>query len=424
MKVLVFHLMPYPELPTDFCDHHASVCVDIDPRMFDAQVVAQAYEDYLGQLALAAELGIDGVCVNEHHASGYGMMPSPNLMAATLIQRCEEVAICVLGDSIALYDPPTRVAEELAMLDCLSRGRVIAGFPVGTPMDTAFASSRNPATIRARYLESLNLILRSWKEDSVFSHNGRFSSLRYVNTLPKPIQRPHPPIWIPGGGSFETWEFCVERDYAYCYVSYYGYRAAVEVMAGFWKTMKAAGKPCNPNQASFLQIVGIGETRAEALKLYAEPAEYLYRNGLHIDARFVGPPGYETEASIRRKAAPSLDAAAAPKGRLAMGGVARDWEGIVEQGYVLVGSADEVADRLREIALELGVGHLLTLLHFGNMSNELACYNTKLFVERVVPQLRDLFDDWEDPWWPKSARTSTTTNRTDMADQEEQKIDV
>ena len=89
-------------------------------------------------LEYADTLGFDGIGVNEHHQNGYGIMPSPNIIAAGLARRTQNAAIVVLGNSIALYNPPIRVAEEFAMLDCISGGRLVAGFPVGTSMDTNY----------------------------------------------------------------------------------------------------------------------------------------------------------------------------------------------------------------------------------------------------------------------------------------------
>jgi len=76
-------------------------------------------------------------------------------------------------------------------------------------------------------------------------------------------------------------------------------------------------------------------------------------------------------------------------------------EDIVERGYVIVGSPDEVVEQLVEVATTLNVGHLMLLLQFGNMSKDLTRYNTKLFAERVMPKLKGLFPEWEDRWWPK-----------------------
>jgi len=140
MKHCWFHLMPYTELPEDFRDNHESVWVDIDSTLFDPERAHHMYNDFLDEMEFAAEMGFDAICVNEHHSNGYGLMPSPNLMLAALARRANpQTALCVLGNSIALYNPPTRVAEEMAMLDCISGGRLIAGFPVGSPMDTCYA---------------------------------------------------------------------------------------------------------------------------------------------------------------------------------------------------------------------------------------------------------------------------------------------
>ena len=79
MNFLWFHLMPYADLPADFPEQHRSVWVYIDPTLFDATKAQVMYNDYLDELEHAAAVGFDGVCVNEHHSNGYGLMPSPNL---------------------------------------------------------------------------------------------------------------------------------------------------------------------------------------------------------------------------------------------------------------------------------------------------------------------------------------------------------
>ena len=202
MKFHMFHLMPYRDLPQDFPQRYPSVWVTPPRELNDPVKSHQFYNEALDELELAAASGYDGICVNEHHQNAYGYMPSPNLMAASLIRRTKDVALIVLGNSIALYDPPTRVAEEYAMLDVISGGRLVAGFPVGTPMDTAFCYGANPGHIREKYMEADDLIIKAWTSEEMFSYNGRFNQLRYVNIWPHPLQKPHPPVWIPGGGSW------------------------------------------------------------------------------------------------------------------------------------------------------------------------------------------------------------------------------
>jgi alkanesulfonate monooxygenase SsuD/methylene tetrahydromethanopterin reductase-like flavin-dependent oxidoreductase (luciferase family) len=402
MKLLWFHLMPYTELPDDFVEKHPSVWVDIDSRLFDPARAHVMYNEFMDELEHAAELGFDGICVNEHHANAYGLMPSPNLVAASLARRTRDAAIVVMGDSLALYNPPTRVAEEMAMIDCISGGRLVAGFPVGTPMDTCYAYGQNPSQLRQRYREAHDLVVRAWTDPEPFAWNGRFHKLRYVNAWPRPVQRPHPPIWIPGGGSIETWRWCAERDYVYSYLSYFGYKAGEATMRGFWAEMDRLGKDRNPYRAGFLQFVGVAETHAEAMDLYRGPAEYFYNRCLHLDPRFASPPGYSSEATIRARVGSQVAQAAA---RQAAGesALAQDFESIVERGYVIVGSPDEVAEQLRRVATELNVGHLMLLMQFGNMGRELTLHNSELFAKRVAPRLAGLFDDrFEDHWWPRA----------------------
>ena len=402
MKLMWFHLMPYTELPDDFRDNHPSVWVDIHSKLFDPQRAHHMYNDFMDELEFAADCGFDAICVNEHHSNGYGLMPSPNLIASSLARRTTDTKLCVMGNSIALYNPPTRVAEEFAMLDCISGGRLIAGFPVGSPMDTCFAFGQNPSMLRQRYHEAHDLIVKAWTEQDTFAFNGRFNQQRYVNIWPRPIQRPHPPVWVPGGGSVETWRWCAEMDYVYCYLSYYGYKAGMQTMLGFWEEMKRIGKDMNPYRAGFLQFVGVAETEQEAYDLYREPAEYFYGRCLHVDPRFASPPGYTTEDTQRAGVESQVGRAAREqKTNIAVSKSAREYDAILDNGYVITGTPDQVAERLRAIAKEMNVGHLMLLLQFGNMSKQLTQYNTRLFAEQVMPQLKDLFDDeWEDHWWP------------------------
>ncbi|TMJ45883.1 MAG: LLM class flavin-dependent oxidoreductase [Alphaproteobacteria bacterium] len=398
MKLMWFHLMPYTELPDDFRDKHPSVWVDIHSSLFDPRRAHHMYNDFMDELEFAAECGFDAVCVNEHHSNGYGLMPWPNLIASALARRTSDTALCVMGNSLALYNPPTRVAEEFAMIDVISGGRLIAGFPVGTPMDTCFAYGQNPSMLRDRYYEAHDLVLRAWTAPDTFAFNGRFNQQRYVNIWPRPVQKPHPPIWIPGGGSVETWRWCAEMDHVYAYLSYFGYQAGQATMDGFWGEMDRLGKDRNPYRAGFLQFVGVADSREEAYRLYREPAEYFYGRCLHVDPRFANAPGYTSEATQRAGVVGQVAQVARMR---RFDTLAREMDAIVEKGYVIIGSPDEVAAQLKEVAANLNVGHLMLLMQFGNMGKDLAKYNTKLFAEKVMPQLTDIFSEWEDRWWPQ-----------------------
>ena len=399
MKLMWFHLMPYPAFPETFQQDHRSVWVDLPPSVFDRDVVAETYESYIDQLVFAEECGFDAICVNEHHNNGYGMMPSPNLIASILASRTSRAAITILGNSVALYHPPVRVAEEMAMIDMISRGRVIAGFPVGTAMDTAYSYGINPSELRPRYYEGVDLIRRAWEADDVFAFNGRYNKYRYVNPFPRPYQRPHPPVWVPGGGSIETWDFCAENDFVYGALTYYGYKAVRTTVGGYWNRVEALGKEANPNRLAITQFVGVADTDEEAYRLYREPAEYFFNRSFHVYPGFTDPPGYVTEASVRAKYRSQVRDAV--KAKIARGELG--WDEMVENGYVVIGSPDTVREQLEMAAKELNVGNIAALCQFGNMNDELTRMNTQLFGEKVAPGLRSVFGEWDHPYWPAGA---------------------
>ena len=240
MKFTWFNLMPWPSLPDNFREEHHSVWVDIPNKLYDPNKGHFVYHEYMDQLEYADSLGYDGIGVNEHHQNGYGLMPSPNIIAAGLARRTSQAALAVIGNSLALYNPPLRVAEEFAMLDVISGGRLLAGFPVGTSMDTNYCYGQIPGLTRDKYAEAHDLVMRAWHEEEPFAFDGKYNQLRYVNLWPKPIQKPNPPIYIPGGGSVETWDFCLDNDYNYSYLSFTGYLLGKKLLDGYWDRVAAA----------------------------------------------------------------------------------------------------------------------------------------------------------------------------------------
>jgi alkanesulfonate monooxygenase SsuD/methylene tetrahydromethanopterin reductase-like flavin-dependent oxidoreductase (luciferase family) len=396
MKFHWFHLMPYPELPDDFKEKHHSVWVDVPSKLFDPAVGHATYNEYLDELEYADEVGFDGICVNEHHQNAYGMMPSPNLIAAALARRTKNAALVVLGNSIALYNPPTRIAEEFAMLDVVSGGRLVAGFPIGSAMDTTVAYGQIPATLREKYYEGHDLILKAWTEPEPFAFNGKHTQLRYVNVWPRPVQKPHPPVWAPGGGSIETWEWTTEKDHLYAYLSYAGHKRGKSVMDGFWKRVREMGGHDNPYRAGYLQLVVVADSDAQAQEDFAEAADYFYNRCLHVYRGFADVPGYQTLRSIESGIGAGgfgLQQPHSDPGEV--------WKDCLAEARIIAGTPEKVTEQLRQVATDLRVGHLMVLLHFGNAKKDAVMRSTRLFAERVAPNLRDLWSDYEDRWWIK-----------------------
>ncbi len=395
MKFTWFNLMPWPNLPDNFREEHRSVWVDIPNKLYDPHKGHFVYHEYMDQLEYADSLGYDGIGVNEHHQNGYGLMPSPNIIAAGLARRTSQAALAVIGNSLALYNPPLRVAEEFAMLDVISGGRLLAGFPVGTSMDTNYCYGQIPGLTRDKYAEAHELVMRAWHEDEPFAFDGKYNQLRYVNLWPKPIQKPNPPIYIPGGGSVETWDFCLDNDYNYSYLSFTGYLRGKKLLDGYWDRVAARGKDESPYRAAFAQTICVADTDQQAEEMYAEHVNYFYNRCLHVHSGFADAPGYRTIKTIK---ADVLNALSEEMQSLFPN---LTWKELVDEGYIIAGSPATVRERMEDLIKSLRVGHIFCLIHIGNMPDWKTRYSTKLFAEQVMPHLRDMWPEWKDDnrWW-------------------------
>jgi alkanesulfonate monooxygenase SsuD/methylene tetrahydromethanopterin reductase-like flavin-dependent oxidoreductase (luciferase family) len=401
MKISTFALMPHRELPADFEHRYKSIWVTPPwHELADASRVGQYYNWTLDELLYASQLGSDGICTNEHHQNAYGFMPSPNVMGGILARSTngQDVAIVQMGSTLPTTVPPIRVAEEYGMLDCISGGRLIAGMPLGTPMDVNLVYGIPPLEQRERYREAHDLIIKAWTSREIFAWNGKYFQLPKVNVWPRPIQQPHPPIWVPGSGSTSTFHFAVDHDYCYCFLSYFGNKvAAKSVTEGYWGVVSKKDADPNPFRLGFLQLVAVADTDAEAEREYAQHIEYFYHKLLHIPPEWLGIPGHQDYQSL----ANSLRNPRVAEGFMSL--KERRYAQFAEDQFVIAGSPATVRDQLKEAVKTLRIGNLMVLLGIGSMPHELVLKNTKLFFDEVAPAIRDLWDDeWEDRWWPAS----------------------
>jgi len=404
MKVSMFHLMPYRDLPGDFEKRYRSVWVD--PPFWELTTPEQAGQYYnwtLDELIHAAKAGFDGICVNEHHQNAYGNMPGPNLMGSVLARATAgmDTAIVQMGATLPTTQPPIRVAEEYAMLDCISGGRLVAGMPLGSPMDTNFCYGVPPIEQRERYYEAHDLILKAWTSKTMFAFNGKYTQLPMVNLWPRPIQQPHPPVWVPGTGSLSTWDFAAKHDHCYCFLSFFGSKLAKTVMDGFWEFIAGTERDANPYRTGFLQTVVVSETDAQAEKDYYEHIRYFYDKCLHVATEYMAPPGHQDYRSLVNTIKKQLPAIREMRNKVPTW----KFKDFVDNGFVIGGSPATVRDMLKEAIKNLRVGNLMLLLHVGSMPHELTLKSIDLCAREVLPHIRDIWDDeWENRWWPERLR--------------------
>ncbi|HEY7968074.1 MAG TPA: LLM class flavin-dependent oxidoreductase [Solirubrobacteraceae bacterium] len=375
MKFTYFHLMPYAGLPDDFEERFSSPSLTYPNGYFDPQLGVELYHRYLDELEYADQLGFDGIAVNEHHQSAYGLMPSPNIMAAALARRTSNARLMVLGNAIGIRGNPLRVAEEIAMLDHLSRGRVVSGFVRGIGWEY-FAHSVNPTRSRARFEEAHDLIIKAWTTREPFQWISPNYEFRYVNVWPRPLQQPHPPIYIPGAGSTETMRWVAQRGYSYMSV-YAPSTLTKRWFDGYRSASEEAGIDPDPEKIVFSVPLYVAETDEQAHAEARGPVEWLFHKGLKQGFEIIFPPGYMTPGSMR--------------GMLSSGFAGFEnmtYEDLLREHIVIAGSPDSVGETIARLRDSLGFGAMNVLMCIGDMPHERVISSMDLFASRVMPALR------------------------------------
>jgi alkanesulfonate monooxygenase SsuD/methylene tetrahydromethanopterin reductase-like flavin-dependent oxidoreductase (luciferase family) len=382
VEFFAFHLMPYRHLDFAEADKHRAYWVVLPNRLYDPVAGADLYQEYIDQLVYAAELGFDGVCVNEHHQTAYGLMPAPNLIASILIDRTRgtNVRIPVIGRALPLVSNPVAVAEEFAMLDNLSKGRLIAGFVRGIGNEY-HSSGLNPTSSQQRFLEAHDIIVRAWREDGPFSFEGEHHNLRYVNPWPRCYQQPHPPIWIPSQGSAETieWAAAPERRYPFIIT----FQPAASILRNHTAYREAArryGYEASGDQLGWAAPIYVAESDEVAERESGEHIERLFNDYLYSPLEMLIPPGY---TSIR-----SLKAILTNRGGTVF--EPQTLRQLVDKSTFVVGSPTTVRDKIAEMQSRTGFKKMVCMIQFGTLPDPLVRKSMQLFAEDVMPGLRGL----------------------------------
>ncbi|MGA8229376.1 MAG: LLM class flavin-dependent oxidoreductase, partial [Xanthobacteraceae bacterium] len=291
MKFYMIHLMPFADLDLSSDKHYNSAWVTLPNTYYDPQKGAKLYNRYIDELVLADELGFDGVCCNEHHQNAYGLMPIPGVIAGALVRETKRCHVAVLGRALPLLTYPLSVAEEYAMLDNISNGRLIAGFVRGIGAEY-HSTGVNPAESHDRFHEAHDLILQAWTRPGPFAFEGKYYHFQYVNTWPRPVQQPHPPIWIPSQGSRETIEWASHPSRKYTYLQTFSpVDQLARFMAMYQQQAEKYGYQASPQQLGWATPVYVSDSD-EAARREARPhIEAFYNKFLKMPVEMLLPPG-------------------------------------------------------------------------------------------------------------------------------------
>lgn len=372
--------MPYRPLDLKAAAEHRSAWVVLPNSFYDPKKGAAEYDSYLDQLTSAEKLGFDVIGVNEHHQTAYGMMPAPNLIASALIQRTKTIKIAILGRALPIVGNPINIAEEFAMLDVLSKGRIIAGFVRGIGAEY-HSTGVNPAFSHERFHEAHDLIIKAWTAIGPFEFEGNHFRNRYVNLWPRPYQTPHPPVWIPSMGSRETieWASAPERKYPFL-VTFSSEAAVVRYLNMYRETAQAHGYTAAGSQLGWAVPLYVADTDARARDEAKAGIETLFNNFLPMPWEMLLPPGYTSNASLK----------ATMKIRTALGSRARNQsiDELIANGTAVIGSPRTVLEKIERVREQTGLENLIVMPQFGVMPDEFARRNMELFASEVMPKLR------------------------------------
>ena len=384
MKVFLFDLLPYGE-QLEHLKVGTELPYPLPRRHFKPEVAMRTYAEHLTAWEEADRLGFDGIGFNEHHCSPYGLMNSPNLMAASAAQRTKRAKLLIYGNLLPLHEP-LRLAEELSMLDCLSGGRLISGFARGIPRE--YQVHNVPlAESRARFEEAYDIITRAWTEE-VFSYDGKFWSYKDVATWPRPVQRPHPPVWIPITGSKESIEFAAAHD---IHITP-GLRPGglqEDIIRYYAKCLAARGKRVTPDHLSVGVNAYIADSKAQAIKENAPYFLYfnrtLFSHGNFTETSIGQARGYISKESIdyvRPENLHEVERARADYRNMTLEDVSRMAERLAW------GTPDEVAERIIAVAARAGAATVQVMMNAGAMPQEMFLEQIRRFAREVLPRIQ------------------------------------
>ena len=379
MQVILFHLMSYADLDFEATKDHETVWVNLPNKYFDPVKGHQLYNRYLDELEYGEVLGFDGVAVNEHHQTAYGLMPSPVVMASALARRTKKVKIAILGSALPLREHPITVAEEHAMIDVITGGRLISGFVRGIGAEY-HTFGINPTISHDRFHEAHDLIVQAWTRPGPFSFTGRHYNLEYVNLWPRPFQNPHPPIWVPSQGSKETIDWAALPEHRYTYLQTFSPAAVVEkYLQAYRDTAQGYGYEAADSQLGWAVPIYVSDTDEQARK-EAKVHFELFRNRLlKMPIEMLLPPGYTSRDSLKNL----MKAKATLSQDLTI-------DKAIEMGMFVCGTANTVRQMLEDHWSKMHFDNLLTMMHFGSLPQDLTKRSMETFAKDVLPHIQKL----------------------------------
>src|SRR5579859_3575598 len=350
----------------------------VPPKLFDTAVGQQTYDNFLEWAALADELGFDWVSVSEHHYAPLIIAPSTAVMAGALTQVVRRARIALLGP-LAPVNNPVRTAEEIAMLDHLSHGRLIVLPLRGTINEFSCYAPIDPAKAKSMTQEATRLIQKALSEPEPFSWAGEHFQFPRVSVWPRPLQQPFPPMYF-SGNSPDSALFAAANHLGVCF-SFHTPQQVAATLAAYREEAARVGWTPSSEQMLYRGFIVVAETEAEAARL----------------AESFVPPSMAASIEANKRHQLGANAAAIPAA------MPEDWargsngakpdHGPVGFGLgrlLFAGTPDTIVERIRAFHATTGVGVLDFIFTAGNTPPEAIRRGIELFGQEVLPRIREI----------------------------------
>jgi alkanesulfonate monooxygenase SsuD/methylene tetrahydromethanopterin reductase-like flavin-dependent oxidoreductase (luciferase family) len=340
----------------------------------DSRRNVEAYREEIELMVLADELHpvFEGIWIGEHHFSPYGTVGSAVGMSAFAAARTRRIRI---GQAVNVlpFIHPIRLAEDAAMVDILSDGRLNFGIGRGYSALEYGGLGISMDESRQRFSESIDIILEAWTKPA-FSYSGEFFQVPHVAIYPRPLQSPHPPIWM-ACTSPPTIAWAAERGFAYLQDHMQPLPQLVQARHVYTEQLCAASSAMDTARlladSAVLRCAYLAEDDRDARR-EPEPFVLWYQSALARygssaqDGAYSPAYGYQQQMAEQ-----SRD---------------RDYDWYLDNVAVF-GDPARVVDDLQRFGEVTGVQHVMLWMNFGGMPAEHARRNLRLFAERVMPRL-------------------------------------
>ncbi len=366
---------------------------------YDPILGSQLYHRYFDEKLYAEEMGFDGLMLNEHHSTPFCMGGVMNVEAAILSRITKRARIVLLGNVLPIWDDTLFLAEELAMIDMISRGRLVTGWVRGTGRESV-AHNAQPPFNWERFQEAHDFIVKAWSTPGPFRWEGEHYQYRYVNPWARPYQQPHPPIWIPGVMSRNTVAWAAKHRYPYIMLAT-ELEPTKQSFDYYREQARENGYEAGTQHIGYLFKVHVDETEelaeAAARKYVEGPSNPFLEGNQGIIRPFIqNLPGLTQRDALLPTS--QVFSAARSRGR-ATQAQAADYNGTYEDQInkmsIITGTPKTVLPKVRHVLEYLRPGTIFFWDGDGAMSHDDAMRSLRLMGEELIPAVREIADDLE-----------------------------